>query len=296
MPRTQGVNAQRNQRIAEQQAVLDQLRSGGSVNLYSSNPFVAGIERLGNIFAGTTQPTAKAGKLSSGREALIVPGGWGAGQKPSSNLPQEVIVGGQRWFLGQQGQNAAYTRAAGNVGGQYGSIFSADQLASPAEPASQPPAPASQPPAPIDPYAAQNRAYQQERARVEAMVKSNPDMQKQEIADARAKVRDQGMAIWAAKYGGQGGLAERVKPGQVGYDAVQQALLGNEAGEAMRQGYGFQMPQQVTMTPPPGVNIPQGLPAVNSFSPGDMYGQEGIDFDPELRKKFQSLLNAAQAK
>ena len=293
MPRTQGVSAQRNQRIAEQQAVLDQLRSGGAVNLYSSNPFVAGIERLGNMFAGTTQPAAKAGRLASGREALIVPGGWGSGQKPSSNLPQEVIVGGQRWFLGQQGQNAAYTRAGGNVGGQYGSIFSADQLASPAAPGSQPPAPVSQPPAPIDPYAAKNRAYQQERARVEAMVKANPDMQKQEIADARAKVRDQGMAIWAAA---NPELAKRLQPGQVGYDVVQQALVGNEAGQAMRQGYGFEIPQQITMTPPPGVNTPQGLPSVSSFSSGDMYGKEGIDFDPELRKKFQSLLNASQNK
>ena len=91
-----------------------------------------------------------------------------------------------------------YKRAPGKVGGQYGSIFSADQLASPVEPVSQPPGPTSQPPAPIDPFAAKNRAYQQERARVEAMVKANPDMQKQEIADARAKVRDMGMATWAA--------------------------------------------------------------------------------------------------
>lgn len=155
------------------------------------------------------------------------------------------------------------------------------------------PGPGATPPVAIDPYAAQNRAYQQERARVEAMVKANPDMQKQEIADARAKVRDQGMAIWAAA---NPELAKRLQPGQVGYDAVQQALIGNEAGQAMRQGYGFEIPQQITMTPPPGVNTPQGLPSVSSFSPGDMYGKEGIDFDPELRKKFQSLLNASQNK
>jgi hypothetical protein len=78
--------------------------------------------------------------------------------------------------------------------------------------------------APIDPYAAQNREYERERARVEAMVKANPDMQKQAIADERAKVRDQGMAIWAAKYGGPGGLASKVKPGAVGYDAIQRGI------------------------------------------------------------------------
>jgi hypothetical protein len=80
--------------------------------------------------------------------------------------------------------------------------------------------------APIDPYAAQNREYERERARVEAMVKANPDMQKQAIADERAKVRDQGMAIWAAKYGGPGGLASKVKPGAVGYDAIQRGIGG----------------------------------------------------------------------
>ena len=143
---------------------------------------------------------------------------------------------------------------------------------------------------PLDPYAAQNRAYQQERARVEAMVKSNPDMQKQEIADARAKVRDQGMATWAAA---NPTLAKKLQPGQVGYSAVQQALIGNEAGQAARMGYGYQTPQQMLTTPPPGVNAPQGLPAVESIGPTETYGDQGIVVDPEMAKKFQELLNQA---
>jgi len=143
---------------------------------------------------------------------------------------------------------------------------------------------------PLDPYAAQNRAYQQERARVEAMVKSNPDMQKQEIADARAKVRDQGMAIWAAA---NPTLAKNLQPGQVGYSAVQQALIGNEAGQAARMGYGYQTPQQMLTTPPPGVNAPQGLPAVESIGPSETYGDQGLVVDPEMAKKFQELLNQA---
>ena len=147
------------------------------------------------------------------------------------------------------------------------------------------------PPAVLDPYAAQNRAYQQERARVEAMVKVNPDMQKQEIADARAKVRDQGMATWAAA---NPELAKQLQPGQVGYEAVQQALIGNEAGQAARSGYGYQMPQQIMMTPPPGVNTPQGFPAVNSFGATSTYGQQGLQIDPEMEKKFQALLNQTQ--
>ena len=144
----------------------------------------------------------------------------------------------------------------------------------------------------LDPNAAKNRAYQQERARVEAMVKANPDMQKQEIADARAKVRDMGMATWAAA---NPELAKNLQPGQVGYDAVQQALIGNEAGEAMRQGYGLQMPQQVVMTPPPGVNSPQGLATMQSFGGEETYGPQGLQVDPEMAKKFQALLNQTKA-
>jgi hypothetical protein len=153
------------------------------------------------------------------------------------------------------------------------------------------PGPGTSSPAVLDPYAAQNRAYQQERARVEAMVKANPDMQKQEIADARAKVRDQGMATWAAA---NSTLAKNLQPGQVGYGAVQQALVGNEAGQAARMGYGYQMPQQMLTTPPPGVNAPQGLPGVSSFGAASGYGEQGLEIDPEMAKKFQALLNQAQ--
>ena len=142
--------------------------------------------------------------------------------------------------------------------------------------------------APIDPYAAQNREYEQERARVEAMVKANPDMQKQAIADERAKVRDQGMAIWAAA---NPTLAKQVKPGAVGYDAIQQGLLGKDAGQAARQGFGYQTPQQITFTPPPGVNAPQGLPTVQSIAPTETYGAQGLQTDPEMVKRFQALLN-----
>jgi hypothetical protein len=98
---------------------------------------------------------------------------------------------------------------------------------------------------------------------------------------------DIGMQIWAAK---NPKLAAKVKPGQAGYDVIQ----GTMAGQAARQGFGYQMPQQIMMTPPPGVNSPQGLPAVQSFGPSATYGQEGIEVDPEMAKKFQALLNQSK--
>ena len=75
--------------------------------------------------------------------------------------------------------------------------------------------------APISQLSPQDRAYAKERARVEAMIKANPDMQKQDIAAARAKVRDQGMVEFAKA---NPELAKRVKPGQVGYEVIRDTL------------------------------------------------------------------------
>ena len=81
------------------------------------------------------------------------------------------------------------------------------------------PAPATQPL--VTQLSPQDRAYAKERARVEAMIKANPDMQKQDIAAARAKVRDQGMVEFAKA---NPELAKRVKPGQVGYEVIRDTL------------------------------------------------------------------------
>jgi hypothetical protein len=148
--------------------------------------------------------------------------------------------------------------------------------------------------APINPYAAQNREYERERARVEAMVKANPDMQKQAIADERAKVRDQGMAIWAAKYGGPGGLASKVKPGAVGYDAIQRGI-GIQSIPSIENRAEFSW-NQATQGPTPAVPMADAM--LNPSSPG-FIGGEGpppVNFaDPRFKnlspEKFQELLN-----
>ena len=139
--------------------------------------------------------------------------------------------------------------------------------------------------------AAADRAYQQEVSRVAQMTAQDPELQRYEKARASAKTqeemnaaRDIGMQMWA-KANPQ--LAAKVRPGQSGYDVIQ----GTLAGQAAAQGYGYQMPQQIMMTPPPGVNSPQGLPAVQSFGPSATYGAQGLEIDPEMAKKFQALIN-----
>jgi len=150
--------------------------------------------------------------------------------------------------------------------------------------------------APLCPAA--ERAYQSDKAAVAQQVAQDPALSQYDRDRAAAvasgdqakmdAVRDQGMAIWAKA---NPTLAAKVKPGQSGYDVIQGAL----AGQAATQGYGYQMPQQIIPTPPPGINTPQGLPAVQSFTPSATYGAQGLEVDPELREKFQALLNQVKS-
>jgi len=145
---------------------------------------------------------------------------------------------------------------------------------------------------------AAERAYQAEKSRVAQITAQDPELQRYEAARKIAaapgatpeqvqSAEDIGMQMWA-KANPQ--LAAKVRPGQFGYDAIQ----GSLAGQAASQGYGYRMPQQMLMTPPPGVNAPQGLPGVSSFGATSTYGQQGLQIDPEMEKKFQALLNQAQ--
>ena len=143
------------------------------------------------------------------------------------------------------------------------------------------------------------RAQAAETSRVAQLTAQDPELQRYEAARLKAvapgataeqvqSAEDIGMQMWAKA---NPTLAAKVKPGQSGYDAIQ----GSMAGQAASQGFGYQMPQQMIFTPPPGVNTPQGLPAVESIGPSATYGAQGIDIDPEMQKKFQALLNQAKS-
>ena len=217
MPRSQGVNARRNQRIAEQQAVLDRLRSGQGISgAKPANPIIGAIQSLTGVGAGSI-PTLYGAKLG-GQEVLLGKGGWN--QTTARSGP--INVGGQTWYPAQSGQDLIYKRAPGKVGGQYGSIFSADQLAAPSTSDKQPPAPGgTQPPSTTPPakLSPEEQAYNAERSRIAQLTAQNPEFQN--IGQLRNDLRDKGMEIWAAKYGD---LAKKVKPGQSGYEAIQRTL------------------------------------------------------------------------
>jgi hypothetical protein len=301
MPRGDRRSAQAfKSRVDAQQAVLNQLRSGqGITGAQPANPIIGGIQ---SVFGGAgegTIPTLYGAKLG-GEEVLLGKGAWNT--KTAGSGP--INVGGRTWYPAQRGEDLVYK--AGSEAGKYGSILPSASSTSP----DRATAPAA-PPVTADPLSRlspEDRAYQQERARVEAMVKSNPDMQKQEIAEARAKVRDEGMAIWAAKHKG---LAKQVMPGQSGFSAIQ-GVVGRMPAPSdnplMARTFGYQTggapdQQMGAATTGPTPAVLQADPVLNAASPkfigGEIappinFGSE--DVTPEMIEKYaEELLKRASS-
>ena len=174
-----------------QQAVLNKLRSGGTIQgAQPNNPLAYAAQffdprRLLEGKPPTSSIPTLEGGMVGGRDALIKKGGW---NQDTAGLG-EITVGGQRFFPAQSGKNLVYQRAPGQIGGQYGSIRVPNQLASSAE------AFASTP---------EDRAYQKAKAETAAMVATDPMMQQWEEA-RQAKdyaTADQlGKQIWQNTYG-----------------------------------------------------------------------------------------------
>ena len=200
-----------------QQAVLNKLRSGGTIQgAQPNNPLAYAAQFFDprRFFDSkpSSIPTLKGGMVN-GREALVAPGGWNQG---TAGLG-EITVGGQRFFPAQSGKDLVYQRAPGQIGGQYGSIRVPNQLASSSfeEVASTP----------------ADRAYQSAKAETAAMVATDPLMQQWSAAQ-KAKdytTADQlGKQIWQNKYGG-GPMGQ--PGGAVGsFNPLMQKTFGYQSG------------------------------------------------------------------
>jgi len=161
--------------------------------------------------------------------------------------------------------------------------------------------------APLSPAA--ERDYQSKKSAVAQQVAQDPALSKYDRDRAAAiasgdqakmdAVRDQGMAIWAAKYGGPDGLASKVKPGQSGYDAIQRSLYNQGALPVPTLE---QLPEGVP-TLGPSLLVPQVDPTLNPAGPNYL-GGEGpplMNFaDPRFEnmspEDFQKLLNQVNKK
>lgn len=238
---------------AAQQAVLNKIRSGGTIQgAQPNNPLAYAAQFFDprRFFDSkmSSIPDLKGGMVG-GREALIAPGGW---NQDTAGLG-EITVGGQRFFPAQSGKDLVYQRAPGKVGGQYGSIRVRDQLA-PVTSATDP----------------AERAYQQEKARVTQMTEQDPMFKKYQVAElskqynaAKGDEREKiGMQIWAQT---NPELAAKLRPGATGYSDVATAFqklspVGNLAGSIAPSN--FTMPAVDSNTTPTveqafGTNAPQ---------------------------------------
>ena len=230
---------------AAQQAVLNKLRSGGTIQgAQPNNPFV----NLTRFFdpRKTSIPDLKSGMVG-GREALVAPGGW---NQDTAGLG-EITVGGQRFFPAQSGKDLVYQRAPGQIGGQYGSIRVPDQLASYSSVNDSAVNPA-------------DRAYQQEKARVTQMTEQDPMFKKYKVAEltkayntASPEEKNKiGLQIWATT---NPELAAKLKPGQTGYQEAYD-LLGTQTfgtGQPVSTKVNFEQSTEKAGAPTP--ELPTGF-------------------------------------
>ena len=233
-----------------QQAVLNKLRSGGTIQgAQPNNPLAYAAQffdprRLLEGKPPTSSIPNLRGGMVGGREALIAPGGW---NKDTAGLG-EITVGGQRFFPAQSGKDLVYQRAPGQIGGQYGSIRVPDQLASSVETPSNP----------------EERAYQQEKARVTQMTEQDPMFKKYKVAEltkayntASPEEKNKiGLQIWATT---NPELAAKLKPGQTGYQEAYD-LLGTQTfgtGQPVSTKVNFEQSTEKAGAPTP--ELPTGF-------------------------------------
>lgn len=287
------------QRAREQQAVLNQLRQGGVIRgAEPANP-LARIGAFLNLGTSETKlPNLGAARLD-GREVLLGRGAY----TPGAAALGSINVGGQEFFPAQRGKDLVYKRGVGKVGGQFGNLL---------------PRGGSQPPSDDTYVPPEERAYQQEVSRTAQLTAQDPELQRyekaREIAAAQGATpesvktaEDIGMQIWAKKYGGPGGLASKVKPGQAGYDVIQNTINPGAApqglsaygkagteydyrdyGEPQNPTVGYQMQSPITSVPGLNATTAQQVNTgaqVQAQDLADLF--KNAVFDEELMKQIQ---------
>jgi len=132
---------------------------------------------------------------------------------------------------------------------------------------------------------AAERAYAAERSSVAQQAAQNPMLQ--QYQDLRtsdpAAAQDLGMRIWAEKHRG---LAEKVKPGQSGYDVIQQVLTGQTPGAQTKvsgivsEPWNTGLPLPGAAAPIPGYSMQQSLGTEIPMDEETLARLRGVAFDP----------------
>jgi hypothetical protein len=168
---------------------------------------------------------------------------------------------------------------------------------------------------------AAERSYQQEVSRTAQLTAQDPELQRYEKARKIAAAQgatpesvktaeDIGMQIWAKKYGGPGGLASKVKPGQAGYEAIQGVIApgrGTPGSTNLYQGAFPDSDYRDYGEPPTGAAaIPEfNTPAITGVAaqtvvpqldPAQVKAQDLVEsfkkgvFDPDLMEQIASSI------
>jgi len=295
-----GSNSAKAARVAEQKKVLQTLQGGQGIQAYSANPLVAGIEKLGNIFAGTQQPTVYASKLG-GREVLQAAGGWNPASQPAN-----INVGGRTWDLARSGNEAVYLPRS------EGTLAAATESAPPGSRGTD------------TRTIVEERNYQAEKARAAQLAEQDQLAKKYRVADltkaynaAKGEEKEKlGLEIWATT---NPQLAAKLKPGQLGYTETvstfqSQSPLGafakaagdmqfaNKLGEATfapgaSAVNAFEVTTPLTgvsFTPPSQVGISEAFNAATAFPGGIEAFTDPLKFlKPDLTQTQQALLKQA---
>lgn len=165
---------------------------------------------------------------------------------------------------------------------------------------------------------AAQRAFEAEVSRTAQLTAQDPELQRYENARKIAAAQgatpesvktaeDIGMQIWAKKYGGPGGLASKVKPGQAGYDVIQNTINPGAApqglsaygkagteydyrdyGEPQNPTAGYQMQSPITSVPGLNATTAQQVNTgaqVQAQDLADLF--KNAVFDEELMKQIQ---------
>ena len=163
-----------------------------------------------------------------------------------------------------------------------------------------------------------DRAYEQFVSRAAQLTAQDPELKRYEKAREEAAAQgftpesvktaeDIGMQIWAKKYGGPGGLASKVKPGQAGYDVIQNTINPGAApqglsaygkagteydyrdyGEPQNPTVGYHMQSPITSVPGLNATTAQQVNTgaqVQAQDLADLF--KNAVFDEELMKQIQ---------
>lgn len=118
--------------------------------------------------------------------------------------------------------------------------------------------------------AAAERDYQQKKSQIAQLTAQDPELQRYEKARQGAKTqqemdaaRDIGMAIWARA---NPKLAAKVKPGQSGYEVIQNEINAGQMGPVTDLPFDTTKPLSVTPVPPEQLNVTyQGISPITAI-------------------------------